>query len=75
MPGTTNIGSNCDDCTTGITLPFPYTLYDQTTSNISAGSNGGLFFSTDNSTFGVTCIPNTLSHLHHSTVLGPTSGH
>src|SRR4029077_3219158 len=61
VPGTTNIGNNCDDCTSPITLPFPFTLYDTTTSNITAGSNGGLFFSTDNPTFGITCIPNALS--------------
>ena len=61
MPGTTDIGNNCDDCTSPITLPFTYTLYDTTASGITAGSNGGLFFSADNPTFGITCIPNTIS--------------
>ena len=30
VPGTMDIGNHGDDGTTPITLPFPYTLYDQT---------------------------------------------
>src|SRR5205085_9635075 len=29
VPGTTDTGNHCDDCTTGITFPFPVTLYAQ----------------------------------------------
>src|SRR5262249_32309103 len=29
VPGTTDIGSHCDDCDTQIALPFPFQLYDQ----------------------------------------------
>src|SRR4051812_8207842 len=28
VPGTEDTGSHCDDCSTPITLPFAYTLYD-----------------------------------------------
>jgi hypothetical protein len=51
------MGNHCDDCGTVITLPFPYTLYDQIFTTATAGSNGHLTFGTVNNTFGVTCIP------------------
>ena len=34
VSGTTDIGNHCDDCTTLITLPFPYTYYNDTSSTL-----------------------------------------
>ena len=44
IPGTTNIGNSCDDCTTPITLPFPVQLYDSTFNTANVSSNGNLQF-------------------------------
>ena len=57
VSGLTNIGVNCDDCGVTIALPFPVTLYDQTFTSASAGSNGNLSFGTPYNSFGVTCMP------------------
>ena len=40
--GTTDIGNHCDDCVTTVQLPFPYTLYGQTVSQVNVSSNGVL---------------------------------
>ena len=40
VPGTTDIGNHCDDCTTVISLPFSLTLYDQTFTSSHRSSNG-----------------------------------
>ncbi|MDQ2806925.1 MAG: hypothetical protein M3Z04_08455, partial [Chloroflexota bacterium] len=58
VPGTTDIGNHCDDCGTGITLPFPVTLYDQTYTTAQAGSNGDLSFGTSYDFFYTGCLPN-----------------
>ena len=55
-PGTTDTGNHCDDCTTPITLPFPYTLYDRTFTQASVSSNGVLEFNTANSDWVNTCL-------------------
>src|SRR4029077_12742081 len=44
VPGTTDIGSHCDDCITTVTLPFPFTLYDQTFNSVNLSSNGNAQF-------------------------------
>jgi hypothetical protein len=44
VPGTTDTGNHCDDCTTLVRLPFPSTLYDQRFSVAIVGSNGTLGF-------------------------------
>jgi hypothetical protein len=59
VPGTTNIGIDCDDCGVTIPLPFPVTLYDQTFTSATAGSNGHLTFGTAYNGFGITCMPET----------------
>jgi hypothetical protein len=47
-PGTTDIGNHCDDCTTNITLPFSYTLYDLAPfSSVYVSSNGNLQFTSN----------------------------
>ena len=55
VPGTTDVGNHVDDGDTTITLPFPYTLYDQTFTTAHVGSNGHVTFGTEFSSFGVVC--------------------
>jgi hypothetical protein len=57
VPGVTDIGNHCDNCGTPITLPFPVTLYDQTFTTATAGSNGHLTFGTPYDGSGITCSP------------------
>ncbi len=59
VPGTTDTGNHCDDCGTGITLPFPVTLYGQTYTTAQAGSNGYLSFDTADDFFYSGCLPHT----------------
>src|SRR5438552_17762092 len=44
IPGVTDIGNNCDDCLTAISLPFSYQLYDLSFSSANVSSNGNLQF-------------------------------
>jgi hypothetical protein len=46
VPGTTDTGNHCDfiGCTTGINLPFPFTLYDRTFTSAYLGSAGTIGF-------------------------------
>jgi hypothetical protein len=57
VPGTTDTGSHCDDCLTSVTLPFAYTLYDQSFSSASVDSNGTLQFVPSASVFTNACLP------------------
>jgi hypothetical protein len=57
VPGDTDIGNNCDDCTTTIALPFSYTLYDQTFNAVNLSSNGNAQFVTNDATFTNVCLP------------------
>lgn len=50
VPGTTDIGNHCDDCTTVITLPFNYQFYDTVFTSVIVGSNGTLQFVSNNAT-------------------------
>jgi serine protease AprX len=59
VPGTTNIGSSCDDCVTTVTIPFPFRLYDQLFTSAQADSNGKLHFPTGASVFTNSCLPQT----------------
>src|SRR2546423_370112 len=58
VPGDTDIGNHCDDCTTGITLPFPVILYDQVFTSVIVSSNGTLQFVSNNTEFRNDCLPN-----------------
>ncbi|HST03873.1 MAG TPA: S-layer homology domain-containing protein [Chloroflexia bacterium] len=60
VPGTTDTGNHCDDCSTSVTLPFPFTLYDQSFTSVNVGSNGWMAFGTINTTFNTTCMPANL---------------
>ena len=57
VPGTTDTGNHCDDCTTTIGLPFSYSLYDQTYTSVSVDSNGTLQFVNPVSVFTNSCLP------------------
>ena len=59
VPGTTDTGNHADDGTTPITLPFSYTLYDQTFTAANVDSNGTFQFLTPVSIFTNTCLPDT----------------
>jgi hypothetical protein len=59
VPGDTDIGNHCDNCGTAITLPFPVTLYDQTFTTATVGSNGYLAFGTPYDLANITCWPST----------------
>lgn len=57
-PGTTLVsGSQCDDCSSAIVLPFTYSLYDSPFSTVYADSNGTLQFSTDHDISANVCLP------------------
>ena len=59
VPGTTDTGNHADDGTTPITLPFSFTLYDQTFTGANVDSNGTFQFLTPASIFTNTCLPDT----------------
>ena len=46
VPGTNTLGMNCDDCGIAIPLPFPVTLYGESFTTATVGSNGMLAFGT-----------------------------
>jgi hypothetical protein len=54
-----DIGNHCDDCTTIISLPFAYNFYGFMFNSAVIGSNGTMAFSSNQNTFGNTCLPNS----------------
>ncbi len=44
VPGTVDIGNHGDDVITSVTLPFAYTVYDQSFTTVNVSSNGNLQF-------------------------------
>ncbi len=56
-PGTTDLGNQCDDCTTPVALPFPVTLYGTAYSSAIVSSNGVLQFTTNSGDYGNNCLP------------------
>lgn len=58
VPGTTFVtGSNCDDCTQPITLPFPFSFYGNAFTTANVDSNGTLQFTSNTTVFTNTCLP------------------
>jgi hypothetical protein len=55
VPGDTDTGNHCDDCTTNITFPFPISLYGISYTNGNISSNGDLQFDSNNFGFGSYC--------------------
>ena len=61
MPGTIDTGNHCDDCTTGVPLPFDVQFYGQTFaagSTANVDSNGTFQFLSSASDSNSTCLPN-----------------
>ena len=50
-------GTQCDDCTTYITLPFAVDLYHETYTNAFVSSNGVLQFESSDFSYGNDCLP------------------
>jgi hypothetical protein len=65
-PGTNDIGNHCDDCTTEVALPFPYTLYDRTFTTARITSNGVIQFGGDSGAFSNECLPTSLTDFDYS---------
>ncbi len=59
VPGTTSTGNACDDCTSSVTLPFSYSLYNQSFTTAEVGSNGILAFGSADNAFTNTCLPSS----------------
>ncbi|PYK76468.1 MAG: hypothetical protein DME39_01280, partial [Verrucomicrobia bacterium] len=59
VPGDTDTGNQCDDCTTPITFPFPVSLYGSTFTSALVGANGNLQFTSNSDYVGSDCpLPN-----------------
>src|SRR3989442_241235 len=60
VPGTNLVtGSQCNECTVSIDIPFTYDLYGQPFSSFNASSNGNIQFSSNNSTKSNVCLGTT----------------
>jgi hypothetical protein len=57
VSGTVDIGNHCDDCTTVITLPFSYQLYNMSFITATVSSNGNLQFDSNSPRSSITCLP------------------
>ena len=57
VPGTDDSHNHCDDCTSALTLPFAYQLYDQSFTTARIYSNGNLQFVSSNGSLTNPCLP------------------
>jgi hypothetical protein len=59
VPGDSDTGNHGDDVDTPVTLPFPFTLYNQTFNSVNVSSNGRLDFVVPNEPGGfvTNCLP------------------
>src|SRR5207302_874410 len=57
VPGTTDTGLHCIDCTTSITLPFAYTMYEQTFTTATISTKGNIQFVSNSVEWNNTCLP------------------
>jgi hypothetical protein len=79
VPGTTFLtGSNCDDCSVALPLPFPFTFYGTPFNSVNVISNGNLQFSSTNTDFTNACEPyaghNNVIHTYWDDYLMTTAG-
>jgi hypothetical protein len=69
IPGGTDIGNHCDDCTTAITLPFSVNIYGSTYTTARVSSNGNVQFASNNpNIYNPNCIPVSASPPFLSTI-------
>jgi hypothetical protein len=57
VPGTVDTGNHCDDCTTNVALPFPFSLYGASYTSVNVSSNGNAQFVSTNAKFANVCLP------------------
>ena len=57
VAGVTDTGNHADDGVTTINLPFGYTFYGQTFSNVTLSSNGNLQFGSSSTAYANACLP------------------
>ena len=57
VPGTTDTGNHTDDGVTNISLPFPFSLYGTSYTNVNLSSNGNAQFVSGDPEFTNTCLP------------------
>jgi hypothetical protein len=57
IPGDTDIGNHCDDCTTTISLPFGVSFYGVNATSANVSSNGNVQFVSNSSTYRPGCLP------------------
>src|SRR4051794_31448390 len=66
IPGTTDTGNHCDDCTTQITLPFSVSIYGASYTSAWVSSNGSLQFETSNGGSSMDCSELPINGLDRS---------
>ncbi len=59
VPGTTDIGNHCDDCTTLITLPFNVAMYGKIYTKAQISSNGNIQFESNSREYNNFFLPGT----------------
>jgi hypothetical protein len=59
VPGATDTGNHCDDCTTPITLPFPATFHGTTFTTANVSSNGNIEFVSNAASQSNSMLPNS----------------
>ena len=74
VPGNTDIGNNCDECDTFVSLPFNFQLYGTTYTSVNVSSNGRLDFVNANEPggFATDCppsLPNPLTGLSYDNTI------
>jgi hypothetical protein len=79
VPGTTMLaGTNCDDCSVALALPFAFNFYGTNFNSVNVISNGNLQFSSTNTDFTNACEPyashNNVIHAYWDDLLLTTAG-
>ena len=57
VPGTTDVGLHCLDCTTTISLPFNYSFYGQSFSTADVSTKGNIQFASSGFQYVNSCLP------------------
>jgi hypothetical protein len=55
LPGTTDMGNHCDNCTTLVIFPFPVRFYTSNSTQAYVNSNGSLLFTGNQAYSGTSC--------------------